>query len=154
MSTDLAKIETDVLTLDDNATPADYLVQLGRVKVAKGILRAIETMLEQKGMEIIERHGPIQCGDVEYAICIDKTEKPRKKPVDMARELVELCGGDWDAFADCLASGAFKHGAIKRLCETMGAPERFREWFEQVIRKGVDEKPIKRVKEINQMFVK
>ena len=145
---DLTILESNVLSLDANA-PVDALLDIReRARAARERLREIERLIEERSIEYIDAHGPLTVGDTLYVVGEDKDQKPRQKPAQTAEALLQILGGDWAAFGECLASGAFKHGAVRQRCTEAGCPERYDALFETVIRRKVDGKPIRKVKSI------
>lgn len=153
MSADLAKIESDVLTLADDAMPEQVLSLMNAVDVVKGKLKAVAAMLEQKAIEYIEAHGPIECGDMRYIVGTEKIVKCRNVRA-AAEKLIDVTGGDWDKFAECLSSGAFKYGSVRTACADAGQPEIFDVLFETTEKKALDSKPLKRLQKIDTRFVR
>lgn len=149
MSESLALIEKDVFSVD---TPDKFLELRRRVDFAKGFIKSIETLLDEKALEVVDKFGPIESGDMVYRITTESTYKPVMKPAQMAQEILSALAGDWDAFAACLASGAFKHGQLRKLLEESGQVERFGQFFERVEKKTVEGAPRKRVTPMNKLF--
>lgn len=165
------EIQTIEIRAHQIRTKEDYLELLDKLRFMKECIKTAEAIVEAKGIEIINASGPIECGDKIYVVGEDKSYKPLLKPGEMAQKLLEDLGGDWEAFARCLAANAFKHGQTREeleasLLATSAAPSvssgtvgekpkrKFDEYFELVKKKFVDAKPAKKIKEINRAFVK
>jgi len=148
---DLSTIHNTVLAI---STREQWLENRQKIDFAKGMLKTLDALLEEKGLEIIEATGPISCGDLLYVISHDSSYKAKLTPREMAEGIMLALGGDWESFALCLASGAIKHGQLRKLLEQNGLATRFDEFFDLVEKKTVKGEPVKRVSALNTKFLK
>lgn len=148
-------IETLTVAVHQVRSRDDWLELLNQLRFLKQCIKEAEAALEQKGVEIIERLGPIQCGEITYVVGEDKSWKPQLLPEAMFEKLLEGLGGELDALKRCLAAGCFKAGQTRiELGESLLGVGVFTQLFKQETRKFVDSTPIKRVKEFRPAFVK
>ena len=144
-------IETSALLAQN---PEDYLELLTRLRFFKECVKSAESALEARGLELIDQFGPIESGGMLYVAGEDRKHKPQLPPPEFAAGLLEDLGGDWEAFARCLKADAFKHGQTRCELEAVKHAERFERYFKLVITRGVEEKPLRRVKQIDTAFLK
>ncbi len=84
------------------------------VRVLGEVYRELKENLETATIAYIEKNGEIRDGEKRYYVGPNKSTKCldiRKT----AEAVFEVSGGDWDAFVECLSSGAFKPGHTKKL---------------------------------------
>lgn len=72
-------------------------------------------------LERIRDSGPFQIGEFLYQLTKPRKVKCRDATAPM-KVLLEVTGGDLDKINECLASDAWKHGAIKSVLEECKAP--------------------------------
>lgn len=114
-------------------------------------IREMRKSLDARLIEWIEANGAITFGTKRLYV----GSKKETKVIDLRQAVEALlaeCGGDFDTFCGCLASGALKHGA----CKAVMKPESYEQHFETVtkteLREGV-EAPVKQLKEVDEAFL-
>lgn len=152
---DLAKLESQALTVDlSNATAEQIVVLRDARDAARQFLRSVDGLIEDISIAFIEQHGPIECGEMRYVVAADKSYKPRMDPAGMTRAFLNLHGGDMDKLVSYLSASAFRHGQLRKDLAEMRKPEMFDEFYETVVRKSVEGKPVKQVQQLNTKFVR
>jgi hypothetical protein len=153
---DLVQLESQALTLAADA-PFDRLLELqDAVSAAGSFLKEIKKLIDERMFEYVTTHGPVTIGDMLWVVSADKDYKAKFKPPQMAERLMELTGGDWEKFGGLLASGAFKHGAVRKACQEINealADRMFDDLFETVVKQTVEGKPAKSLKRLDKRFV-
>lgn len=149
MTTDLSLIEKSVFDLSGishEATPDQYLELRDRLDFMSAAIREARKKLDDAGIAILERTGPVRIGDTLYRVSVTAKKKPTKKPFEFAQSLMERLGGDWEAFSRCLAAGAFKPGQTAIELESVtGDAKAECEFFEVDTKKSVEGVPVKQV---------
>lgn len=111
---DTTAIELSVTRLGESST-ADDLLEVGNLIQRVGEFhRQVKAAWEQKMIEHINRCGPVECGDVRYYVGVDRETKCAD-PAATTQACLEASQGDLSAFVGVLASGAFRHGACRKL---------------------------------------
>jgi hypothetical protein len=143
LSIDVATIELD--------TPADHVaLTIGRIDDAIRRAKELKAELEATLLEWIPANGgELIIGDVRYYVGPDKKVKCRSISATVTA-LMEISGGDYDAFCECLSANAIKPGAARKLLA-----DKFDEFFETTetldLKTG---KPLKKVQAINTRFLR
>lgn len=104
----------------------------------------------------INTNGPIEFGTIRYYVGPEKKTKCRDQQAT-ADAILTACGGDWERFASCLASGAFKHGAVRVLLDQAGTPEKFGDLFEVVETQELKEGKavtVKKLHKVDERFIR
>ena len=112
-----------ITTLKGEVSSITTEMPVDRVLEIRENFLAIEERLkeEKKNLdaalyEWIKKNGAIEYGTTRFYNGVEKTTKCRDVKACF-KALFEASGGDIDAVADILASGAFKHGAAKGILE-------------------------------------
>jgi hypothetical protein len=109
---DIQQVVLQLKTTDDAERVLDIW---NRMEFAKKFLRETSAMLEGALIEWMNANGDLRLdegrrlyvGQVKKTTCRDQMQT--------LEALLEKSGGDMDALVDCLASGAFKHGACRNV---------------------------------------
>ncbi len=114
--------DTAIFPITDNEDAADRLYKAGMI-VKRA--REIQAMMTDLVMDWIDEHGEFELGDARYYNGKAKSTKA-KDHAAVLRALKDAHKGNVSKIAGYLASGAWKHGAIREL---LGDDE-FAELFE------------------------
>jgi hypothetical protein len=164
VSSALAPLVAQVTGMTVEVPMDQVLAVRDKVRVLAELLRQLRQWVDERTIEWINANGPIRCGDKELRVGTDKTINvkgldPKAKAVTRGKLLnraMELAGGDMEALAErFLASGAFKHGALRKELE----PSEFESFFEEVTKEVVEEgsgkrRPAKKLLEIDPRFMR
>ena len=131
-------METQELTLAERAETFAERVQAGDVtsrevvdtlNAADELMRALKeahAAIKEAACKHFAEHGPHTEGETVYAATPNKTVKCRSNAAAMDH-LLRATGGDVKAVTACLASGAIKHGAFRKVCGEEAYAETFDE---------------------------
>lgn len=116
MSTDIITTCNDsIATLaSGEATQEQFLYAQEFVGKLSEVVRDIKDRCEAASIQWIEKNGDATDGVRRYYVGPNKSTKcldVRKT----CEAVFIVTGGDWDTFVECLSSGAFKHGATKKV---------------------------------------
>lgn len=112
---DLKVITSKVSTVSDLAFD-ERINLIGLIGDMTCRLHELKQQAEDAAIEYIGTHGEQVIGVIRYYVGPNKTTKP----IDLAKAaegMLNMSGGDWQTFTDCLSSGAFKPGACRKLFE-------------------------------------
>lgn len=148
----LGELATSVARMEV-ATSLDEVMELReRLAFMAAQIKGLQVNLETKLMEWINVNGPIQIGTRKIYVGSKRDTHCRALRPALEALMVE-CGGDWEAFCECLSSGAIKYGAAK----TVMTPEVWGQHFEVVtkteLKDGI-EKPMKQIVDMDEQFLK
>ena len=113
---DIAKIETDALTIPTMSTEqlAELLSALAGMKER---IKEAEKLVDGQLIERIKESGPFILGTVKYYVGKKKTTKCVNVPGAM-EALLTAVGGDWEKFTEFMASQPVKYGAAKGVLDS------------------------------------
>lgn len=100
--------------LDGNASKDDVLTCIDVVARLKELTRELAEKSEEAIVPWLQRNGDIERGEVRYYAAATKTNKVRDND-GMLKAVLSATGGDVEAIAKCLASGAWKVSAVREL---------------------------------------
>lgn len=109
----------------DHATEDDALSALTFIARLKELTKQLNQQVEDGVIAFIQAHGDIEMGTVRWYVGPNKSTKCVNVK-GAVEALMNATGGDFDAFCECLASGALKHGA----CSKVLSPETYNSLFE------------------------
>lgn len=143
------ELETSIIQCGEQ-TPVETLLQAGDQIARLGEFhRQVKQMWEAKMVEHINRHGPVEVGDVRFYVGVVKKTRCVNVP-GAVEALLSRVEGDFARFCDHLSTGAVKYGAAR---DTL-APEDFDRLFvtevEDDLKTG---KPVKRLQRADQRFI-
>jgi hypothetical protein len=154
MTTDLTIIEAGVFTITPTTPVADIANVLGQLEWMQRRIKEVRDELESRLIERIELTGEFLVGETRYYVGNPKKTKCRDNLATL-NALLTVCEGDVDRLAECLASGAWKHGTVRVLLEDSGKGELFDTLFETTsepeLKEGV---AVKRLQKANLAFTK
>lgn len=113
-STALDKIESGDCTTEQVLSAMEFVKKLGEVH------KELKERVEAATIRYIQANGEIVDGPVRYYVGPNKSTKC----VDVqatVKAVLEACGGDVQAFTECLSAGAFKPAKTKELLGASGA---------------------------------
>lgn len=119
VSSAIRALNGDLATVDDALAALTFIARL------KELTKQLNQQVEDGVIAFIQQHGPIEMGSVKYYTGPTKTTKCVNVK-GAVEALMNATGGDFDAFCECLASGALKHGA----CSKVLSAETYNELFE------------------------
>jgi hypothetical protein len=143
----------------DTDSPAELvataIIALNRLKERT---REIEQQFKAGPLkEWLSKHGQIEIGPVRYYVGTETKVKCRDTAV-AATFIAEACGISAEGlqkFVAMLASDCLKQGAVNAFLVEIGLPDMFEELFEvKVVEDVKTGKPLKKVREINDRFIK
>ncbi len=120
MSSEIQQVEAKIVRIPSGSIEevADALITLdGMAQRIKELRAEADAMI----LERIKESGDFTIGDNLYTLAKPKTVKCRDVAATTGK-LLEITGGDLDKINACLAAGAWKPGAVKRVLEECGAP--------------------------------
>lgn len=132
------------------ASPDQVLAAIDFTQRLKEIHAQLKDRLEVAAIAFIKKHGDIQDGTRRFYVGVAKTTKCTDLRGTIEAVLL-ASGGDFDAFAGCLSSNAFKPGACKDILgEAFG--KLFKTSDEDEMREG---KPAKqKLQKVDTRFIK
>lgn len=145
-----------IATVEGGGLDAEEVVVLfSRLKALSEAAKQTVSQMKKAMVSWIGINGEFEVGGVRYYAAPDKKVKARKDPADFYHTLMTALGGDEDAMKGCLASDAFKHGAVRSALEEAGRSEVYAELFETVTDSKLAEgKPIKSLQVTEARFLK
>lgn len=146
---DTNELEVSIVQCGEQ-TPVETLLQAGDQIARLGEFhRQVKQMWEAKMVEHINRHGPVEVGDVRYYVGTVKKTKCLDVP-GTVEALLSRVEGDFGRFCEHLSTGAVKYGAAR---ETL-APDDFDRLFVTEVEQDLKEgKPVKRLQKADQRFI-
>src|SRR5687767_12709349 len=140
-------LELAIADIDETASVEHIARTLDRLEAYLAYGRELKAKLEENLTQYVEANaggGEIAIGTVRYWLGFPKVTKCLNVR-GCAEALLASSGGDWDEFANCLASDAIKHGAAKKI---LG--DRWDEFFAVEVRpKLVNDKPKKELQKLD-----
>jgi hypothetical protein len=85
-----------------------------RLRAIEEARREIKQLVDEAALEHIREHGEFEIGDLRYFEGVDRDTRDAD-PRMTFEGLMLATGGDLDALKECLASGAFKPGACRKV---------------------------------------
>jgi len=148
----LTDLERSVAMLELTA-PQDALLELrDRLSFLRNSLKTLSDSLEEKFIEWINVNGEITYGTKRLYVGSKKDNKCVDQRAAL-EALMQVCGGDWEQFCGCLASGAIKPGAAKQVMGEETWSKHFQVVEKTELKDGVA-KPVKGLIEVDTKFVK
>lgn len=152
MSGTIEALTTRTLALSTES-PAEQVVNLILARdAAKERLREACAGVDAFLKEWLEANGELELGDKRFFVGTETKKKDRDvaRTYQCLRELskpVELVG--------LLSTSAFKPGAVEKFLAEKGVPDMFGELFDVTVETDLKTgKPLKKVREVNQRFLK
>jgi hypothetical protein len=87
-----------------------------RLRAIEEARREIKQMVDEAALDHIREHGEFEIGDLRYYEAVDRDTRDAD-PRMTFEGLLAATGGDLDAVKECLASGAFKPGACRKVLD-------------------------------------
>jgi hypothetical protein len=125
--TDLALLTKQAVSLSPNAPVEEVADLLGRLEVAGKAYREFKALCEERVLEYVSDHGPIDVGEIRYFAGTDK-KTVCKDTRATAEAVLDATAGDLDAFCEQLGAQPWKYGALK----TLLGQERWAQFFDVV----------------------
>jgi hypothetical protein len=139
-----------VASLSPESSQDEVLDVLQRISVAKQAIKELEAMAEESAIQWIDQNGDIVVGDVRYYVGKTKTTKCVDVRATMDAALTAT-GGDVDAMTELLSSGAWKHGA----CRKVLSPDDYERLFITTEKPDLKtDEPKRSLQRVDQRFVK
>lgn len=152
MNTDIIKSCSDAIATlkSGEATQEQFLFAQEFVTKLGEVYRDLKEQLEVASIAWIEVNGEATDGTRRFYVAPNKTTKCRDVR-KTAEAVLTASGGDWDVFAECLSSGAFKPAKTKAV---LG--ENADEFFETTETKDLKTGEVgkKRLQEFDTKFIK
>jgi hypothetical protein len=152
VSSDIGQLETAALVVNDDTPPEVCADLLTKLDFMKQRIREVERDLKERLVEWchVGNRSIVVGGGVRY-YAGDEKETKCNDARKVLEALFEQCGGDFDAVAECLASGAWKPGA----CREVLPPARFAELFRVEVKVALKEgKAVKKLIKVDERFTK
>lgn len=155
MTTDLATLETRILQIAPITTVEDIATAINDLGFMKRRCAELQSHLEERMIERINETGQdVVIGTVRYYVGVAKSVKCKDVPATI-EQVLSAANGDVARFADCLSSGAFKYGTVRRLFEEVGDTTSYGQLFETVEKDDLKEgKPVKRLQKVDEQFIR
>src|SRR4026208_640946 len=112
--TNLALLHQQVVSLSPDAPGDEGADLLGRLEIAGKAFREVKALCEERVLEYVLAHGPIEIGDLRYYAATEKRTVCRDTRAT-AEAVLDATAGDLDAFCEQLAAQPWKYGALKSL---------------------------------------
>jgi hypothetical protein len=146
----LAVLEHQVTALGGHTSTETLLAVRETCRFYQQELKRLRTLVEAEMIGRLGNGERIYVSDtVEFVLSLDKTTKCNNVPATL-EAIMQAVGGDYTRTCDTLSANAIKHGAARRVL----APPDYDRLFTVTIKKGLDEKPIKKLTRLDQKFMK
>jgi hypothetical protein len=123
---------------------------VGRLKALKARVRELDRAFNEKLLERIDDHGPVEVGEVRYYAGFER-ETLSRDTASTLTALFDAAGGELLVVADALCSQPFKPSVCKNLLD----PDVYAHLFQTVEKKKAKEgKPVRKVLAANLQFSK
>ena len=147
---DTTALQRRIEALPTRTDAEEALDLMAQVERFKALGRQLHQQLEASLIQFIEANGDIEVGEKRWYVGTDKSYKRKADIEDAVQALLEVTGGDLQAFCALLSSGALKPAA----CRTV-LGDRFTDLFETVVEKDLKTgAPKKAVKVFDARFAK
>lgn len=127
--TDIQQCDASVTAIGPDAPVESVVETICLIDGMMSRIKDLKAQLESRAVEWIKANGEFAIGDVRYYVGTPKVTKCRDVR-GAVESVLELTGGDLGRLVDCLASGALKHGTVRKLMDELGATARFDELFD------------------------
>lgn len=138
----LAPVESDVIMLDENASPETLMQTYETIKFYQECLKRLKLMVEAAMMGKIKQSGPLIVREgVRYVVGTDKMTKC-KDVAGAVNAVLDATGGDLAALNMVLSANAIKHGAAKKVLPL----DVYGKFFEVITKESLEEEGKKKEK--------
>ncbi len=119
--TDIQNVEAKVAVITPETAINDIADAYFTLAGMAQRIKELQTELDLRIAEKVKDSGEFTIGEWMWTLIKPKTVKCRDVAATTSK-LLEITGGDLDKINACLAAGAWKPGAVKRVLEECGAP--------------------------------
>lgn len=154
--------EADLVERLDGISPAtepeEVINLIGLIEGAQRRLREMKKKADAALIPLLEARGPrgVTLGHLRFYVGEKKSFAPKSNR-DVAEAVLRACEGDLERFIECLAAGAFRPGATRKLLGDEEWGKVFTVYIEKEVREGKAgpvEVPVRTVHVIDERFVK
>ena len=139
-----------IASLSPESPHDDVLDVLQRIAAAKQTINEMELLANDAAIQWIDANGDLVVGDVRYYVGVNKTTKCVDVRATMEAALTAT-GGDVDAMTELLGSGAWKHGACRKVLDA----DDFHRLFITTEKSNLkSDEPERSLQRVDQRFVK
>jgi hypothetical protein len=153
--TDLDQLQQAALAISPHSTVDEACDVISRIDAAMERAKELRATLEQVVTEWVKENGPLMFGTIRFYLGTEK-KVICKGNKECLEAMLRVCGGDVEAVAKLLGSGAFKYGSVRTTLEMAGVPEKFDELFEttekEELKEGKPEK-VKKLRRVDEKFL-